>query len=332
MLEYLDGKYTVLKDTILAVNTIEKHLYIPDKLGDCTITRIGAGCSLGNKVGAVHIAEGIREVGESAFVDAKNLRILDLPESLETCKETILSNEFYTRGAENHIILKRHISEADHDMLMQNSLELADGYRLLTGAYHRLPFFTGVLSGFYRVIPPAYVSREMNGLYRVGVEPGKTEQRIFKGRRPTVQDEFGYVKGSFEDEIVRLMLKEKTEYIFSNRSEERSDRLLQTGGRIKPKDVMLTVFRESDTAVKEDGVHMVFHIDIGKFWFYSLMRIRYRGEEFGLLRKTYLSSSEKEPFLNEDLPETIYDRSGKYAQPAAKEGVLLKYLLLSMLS
>ena len=332
MLEYFDGTYTVLNDTILAVNSFEKHLYIPDKLGDCTIVRIGAGCSLGNKTGAVHIAEGIREIGERAFVDAKELRILDLPESLETCNETILSNEFYGREAGNHIILKRCISEADRDMLMKNSLELEDGNRILTGAYHRLPFFTGVFSGFYRIIPPAFVCREMNGLYCTCEEPGKADQYIFKGRRLRVQGEHGYVKNNFEDEIVRLMLKEKPEYIFSNRSEERSDRLKQSEGKLMPKSVMMTGFRESDTVLKEDGVHMVFHIDIGKFWFYSLMRIRYRGEDYGILRKTYLSSSVKEPFLNEDLTDVVYDKNGEHAVPAAKEGVLSKYRLLSMLS
>lgn len=331
MLEYLDGKYTVLKDTLLAVNSVEKQLYIPDKLGDCTITRIGAGCSLGNKTGAVHIAEGILEIGERAFVDAKELRILYLPESLEICNETILSNEFYGRGAGNHIVLKRCVSEADHAMLLHNSIELADGSRLLTGAYHRLPFFAGVLSCFNRIIPPAFVSKEMNGLYRENKEFGGIEQMNFKDRRKLLPGEYGISMKIFEDEIVRLMLKEKPEYIFSNRSEVRSDRLMQIGGTLNPKDVMLTVFRESDTVGKEDGVHMAFHIKLGKFWFYSLLRIRYKGEEYGMLRKTYLSSSEKEPFINEDLPEVIYDKNGRYAVSAAKEGVLLKYGLLSML-
>ena len=332
MLEYLDGQYTVLEDTLLAVNNQDKKPNIPSKLGKCTIKRIGAGCSLNKQTIDVTIPEGVVEIGEGAFLNAQSLLRIFLPESLEKCDGFVFSENFYHRDYLNEIFLKRRLTEQDYSSLKGNSIELGNGFRLLTGAYQDLPFFKNVLSGFGGIFPPARVLPEMNAVYPQRDLSEIPEQLVFKEKgRKTVSCDNNRVF-IFNREIVKLMLKETQEYIYNERSEADADRRKRENGSEYISPVMLSIYSDNETRKLEDGYHMIFHIRFARTFFYILKKVTVSGKKYYVLRESYLTSVEKEPYYYRDIVYDIYDEEGNSADLATKDWVFSKYKLLSMLT
>ena len=332
MLEYLDGQYTVLQDTLLAVNNQDNYLQIPSRLGECTLLRIGAGCSLGEKTISVTVPEGVLEIGEKAFANAPNLRNLFLPESLQVCSKTILGTGFYLEKSFSRVYLNRKITETDYKEIMGNSIELENGYRLLTGAYQKLEFFSGIVPALGEILPPAFVIPQMKALYCEREKATNPEQMIFAGGRERVIIEANQNERAFHKSLIKIMLKEKKEYICNVRCEEHSDRVSYISNSLpRSEQVLLCMFRTNEVKKSDDGYHMLFHFRFSKVWFYDLWRVMVNGKNNAILRKCYLSPSEKEPFVYEDYINEIYDEEGNYSDRTARNETISKYLFLSVL-
>ncbi len=331
---FIDRNFAILEGTLLsAIGSNSTELVIPSKVGGHAIRRICNGCAVGRNTEYIIISEGIREFGKEAFINCKELKRLEFPESLEKID---LCDRFINTSGDNanlglEIILKRFFPKYEYEALMRESIPLQSGERLMGGDYMEHPQFSGILKKISSLRPAARIRPEMG---RVFIPDDwsrgcRSEQILFQDGGEAVDAGERFDQNDTAPRLIPILIRDHIPALWDDDMELEGDKRMQqkAAGSGTADNVLLT-FLQSVTEDKK-GVHAVFRIRIGKAFFPAVVRLICHGKAYYIYRVFYLTGDNKKPYIRKDYPDRVYNAAGRVVY---KPEVYAKYRFMSIFS
>ena len=325
MEQYIDDTYTILDGTLLICSNANRELVIPSEVCGHKIERIGSGCSVGGATETVILSEGIREVGMEAFCDAEKLRSIELPYSLE--KYEAVSMVRRAVKEELRITLHRRIAVTDWEILLQDSILLQDGRRLLTSKCMDTRYFCDVFKGFEPCGIPGMLKQDMGRVFLL--EQDLCEVLPFAGSGEQIGDGKKLSRRDMAAMMVPVLIKERAREFWDNASELASDKYIQTGKTPDALPALLCFFRPEETAQEGSKVHVTFQIRFARVFLPNVVTVELGGIRQYIYRELFLTGREQQPFLRVDYDNSVFDAQGNVQE---NRDVYARYKLLAMLS
>ena len=161
---YIDDKYAVLDGVLISAEDKANSLVIPAEIGGIRIRKIASGFYPGKYAKTIMISEGIESIGDHAFVSARELEKVILPESLKEIEGYCFDSDFIYKEPCDYY-LKRELTPEEYTIVLDNSISLsAGGLRLLTSGHAVLDKFSKIYKCFSWYKVPQRLDESMQGI------------------------------------------------------------------------------------------------------------------------------------------------------------------------
>ncbi|MBR6897831.1 MAG: hypothetical protein IKN24_06645 [Lachnospiraceae bacterium] len=339
---FINEKYTILDGTLLALNDLNRELFIPATVGGHRITRVGSGVNCAKDLWRISFAEGITHIGREVFGAAENINEILLPATLREIDEWNIAASAREEGRLK-ITLKRTFNNADElDEIMASSL-MTDHDRYILTSHANDPRFLNVLRGLSLTTnglrQAAVIDRRMNGLYRADAQGRTMDQMPFVGRRGKIPVGRGDNENTFRRAMVKQLLKEDGVYHIDGESESFHETEIMKNQSFGPGHVALLTFYGREIQTDNETWTIPFHVSMGTYYYPELVKVVLKGRNHYIYRQISLATGarslgdrgERQFYIRECRTE-VYDENGDPLNDiATAKAVFAKYKLTAML-
>ena len=347
--KYVDDKYAIINGTLMACMDGGSKVVIPASVNGHVIDKIGSGCAINRNVKSVVISEGITKIAEDAlFLPIySNHKLwaaeLVLPKTVREC-------EWFNNGQIwrnfTHIRIKRRFLQDEFESLQRESILLQDGRRLIGKNHGGEIAFSGEKGDFLSKAgwTAPYYHLEMNGVYSYWewgnddtsikyLDNKRPEQLAFMDRRKKVDDLHSATAVIFRKALVRIMLKEPQEMVFSNICEQRNDEteLSRENENRWIERALLVYYDDDDVYMEQEDVIVEFHLENCYMHFPALKKVAASGKTYYIYCENYFASDSEVPYNRIVYTDEVYDAEGNAVDSNTARRVSAKYKLISML-
>ena len=326
---YIDDCFSIVDGTLISCRSEHRKLVIPAEVNGHRIYRIGSGCCIGGGTDTVIISEGIRELGEEAFVNSAYLEKVILPASLEKAERYGgLGIRYHGIGKPPiDIFLNRCLTETVYERLLAESIKLTNGDRLLSGNFAELDEFNRVLKSYGNLSAPVTLCPGMGNLFVLDNE--KVIQLSCEHSDEMIAEGEMINHNSFIRRAVSMLAGRKSRVFLDNESETVADKAMQRGDRVFPKNMLLASFSKEKVRKKRGKVLVCFRIFFERVFIPVISEVRCKGQTAYIYSEEFLNNEKERPFLRVDNEDKVFDASGEHID--GKE-FYAKYKFMAMLS
>ena len=203
--------------------------------------------------------------------------------------------------------LKRCYRYNEYEGLLQDTVRLSDGRRMLTGNYAQRPEFSEIFRGFEGVGPIVNSVTDIESLYI-----------------DCVSDH------TFRNNLAKKLIMERRELPENSEAELLHDRLYISGKKSQIPRVIIAYYKDSDVEMTQGSVSVTITLRFLTAFLAGIENVNFAGEEYFVYREMYLSSDKDNPAYIISYPEEIYDGNGDEVHDADGK-IAKKYRLLSII-
>lgn len=324
MPNYNDNKYTAINDTILFYCGKDISLTVPEKLGNMKIISIGDGAFMESDFHQVILQDGIKRLGNSSFLNCKNLSNVFIPYTVEhignvafgSCNRLVNLNFYDYR-----------LNKAEYCSLINRGVRLKGKRYLLSdiNAFENIKETIDSLS----VRPANPVKNNIGSLF---TSQSESEEKGLLSLYRNL-DGFGFYNSerySKEVNEFEKMDKEKNANILDRESEKSNDGFIKTERKTPIEKTALVSLDDTKTKVKDELYTVFINIKIGYHFWQSGIPVFENGKKYFVYRRHYLTSLPNLDYLRKDVAVFGSDNAVIDDRKEA-ERVYAKYRLLSIL-
>ena len=324
MKNYMDRTWAAVDHTILAYSGADEVLKIPERLAGMRVSVIGNGVFMeSDKTRQVIVPRSVSRIGMHAFFKNKNLVHVFLPGTVSEIGDQAFGS---CEKLANITVYDTEIPEQYYNEL-KASCRKTDGNLYVAHSFPEIRVLKKVLNTVWckaAVLVP-------DGIERLFVSHNLTEDT---GRnsllRPLERIEFAGFAGSLTEENAFLSFIGTGEGFPADKETElRNDAFVRLEKYPPIEKTAVFTFDDSRTRAEGDKRFITVNINIGYHFWQSGAAVKYRGKDYLVYQRQYLSPVSEFRYLRRDA--AVFSEKGLVNDRREAQEVYAKYKLLSIL-
>ena len=270
--------FGVIGDTIVSYDGKSSVVKIPADIRGLKIKRIGAGAFYrSNNLRVLEVAEGIEEIGESAFAACEKLVNISLPSTMQFIEK----DAFALSGNIEDFSIVLEIGKTEYELLMESGIETQDGKVIIDQSiiapYNIEDRF---IFSNYDYPTPCFICREMRALF---------------SRRYSYWDVIafkGYTHVENERDGVKHLIKEGWEAPENPEAEIYCDRVASAGRySVYPDKLRIALLDAQKTYSRYGRYYINLSFLVRNFFYQSVEKFAADGKVYYAYTRKYLTGN-----------------------------------------